>query len=561
MKKPWLKYYEKGVPASLKYPDQPLNWFLEESAKKHPDHAAIYYFDEKITFKELNTMAGCVSRALPDLGLEPGDRVAIMLPNCPQIVAAYYGVLKARGIVVQVNPLLSPPEAGYIIGDSGAKIMITLPRYENVYAPLLEQGTICTVVLTDVGDYASPMYKMLIALDSFIHRVHKGKSKGPGIVQFDDILAAAPDAAKTKHKGPSPEDTALIQYTGGTTGNPKGVILTHANLVANTLQCRAWFNEMKTGPGGDVIMGVTPFFHVYGMTVVMNLGIYTGCTMVLLPRFIVDNVVETIKKYKCTIFPGVELMYNALNHSKKSARGYLTSIRACISGAGPLYQAVQEKFESLTGGRVVEGYGLTEASPVTHCNPVFGERKIGSIGVPVSDTEAKIVDHVHGEKELKTGEHGELIVRGPQVMKGYWNKPEDTSKALRKGWLYTGDLAVMDQDGYFRILERKKDMIKTRGENVYPRNIEEVLRKHPAVADAVVVGLPDDALGEKIKAYIIPCKGNRINIEELDAYCRKFLAKFEIPQEFEFRKSLPKNLIGKVLRRKLREEEAKRAKK
>src|ERR1035437_3256272 len=557
MNKPWLSHYEPQVPPNLKYPNQPLNRFLEESAEKYPEHTAVVFFDAKITFAALNRMADNLSRALPGLDVKPGDRVAIMLPNCPQMVTSYYGVLKARGIIVQINPLLSASEVDFIVRDSGANTIICLPRYENVFAPLLKEGVLKHVVLTDVGDYASPLYRVLIGLESRLQRVPTGPKKGPGLYKFDDILAAGALAPAAEGKAAS-GDTALIQYTGGTTGSPKGAILSHSNLIANTLMCKAWLHDIKSGPGGDIFMGVTPFFHVYGMTVVMNLAICAGCTLVLLPRFMVDRVAETIKKYRCTIFPGVELMYNALNHSPKSARGYLSSIRGCISGAGPLYLAVQEKFESLTHGRVVEGFGLTEASPVTHCNPIFGERRTGTVGVPMPDTEARIVDPEKGAKDMPVGETGELIVKGPQVMKGYWNKPEATREMLRNGWLYTGDLAVMDKDGYFRIMERKKDMIKSRGENVFPRSIEEVLRKHPHVADAIVVGLPDEAMGEKIKAYVILRQGSVCSAEELAAFCRQSLAKFEIPHEFEFREALPKNIIGKILRRLLREEELKK---
>lgn len=555
MNKPWLRHYEPQVPPALEYPKVPLSSFLEQTAARFPDHIAAHYFNAKMTYKNLNLMAGHFAASLASLGFSAGDRVALMMPNCPQMLAAYYGVLKARGVVVQINPLLAPPEVDFIIRDSGARIMVCLPRYEASFVPLLKEGILRHVVLTDVGDYASPIYRLLIKLESRLHHVPEGPKPGKGgLHKLSDLLATGASGAYT----PPPAgagDLAMIQYTGGTTGTPKGVMLTHANLVANTLQCRSLLYDVKSGPGGDIFLGVTPFFHVYGMTVVMNLAVYAGCTLVLLPRFIVNMVAEAVKKYKCTIFPGVELMYNTLNNSPKSAKGYLSSIRACISGAGPLYRAVQEKFESLTGGRVVEGYGLSEASPVTHCNPIFGERRIGTIGLPVPDTEAKIVDAAGGKKDMRPGEPGELIVRGPQVMQGYWNRPEDTKKALRGGWLYTGDLAVMDNDGYFRIMERKSDMIKSRGENVYPRNIEEALKKHPDVADAVVVGLPDEATGEKIKAYITVHKGSVVTVENLLEFCKRSLAKFEVPQEFEFRESLPKNLIGKILRRKLREEE------
>jgi long-chain acyl-CoA synthetase len=557
MDKPWLKHYEPQVPVSIEYPDTPVYKFLEDSAEKYPDHTATIYFGRKTTFSQLNSLADLFAETLPGLCFKPGDRVAIMLPNCPQMIAAYYGVLKARGVVVQINPLLSPPEAGYIIHDSGARILICLPRYGEVYAPLLKQNVLRDVVLTDVGDFAPPAYGALIRLEAILHRTPDGPRRGPHIYTLADMMAGKVVKACIKEEAYSQKDLALIQYTGGTTGNPKGVMLTHGNLTANTLQCHAWIHDVKKGPGGDVFMGVTPFFHVYGMTATMNLAIYCACTLVLLPRFMTDMVADAIKKYRCTVFTGVELMYNHLNNSPKSAKGYLRTIRACISGAGPLYRSVQEKFEALTGGRVVEGYGLTEASPVTHCNPLFGDRRIGTIGLPMPDTEALIVDAAG--KELPHGTPGEIAVRGPQVMKGYWNREKETAEVLRDGWLYTGDIATMDDDGYFRMMERKKDMIKSRGENVYPRNIEEALRKHLGVAEAVVIGIPDVELGERIKAFIVPAPGAKLNRDELRAFCKKYLAAFEVPGEFEFRDSVPKNLIGKTLRRVLREEEEKKA--
>jgi len=549
---PWVAHYEPQVARHIGDFNRPINGFLEESAGKYPSHSATVYFGAALSFDRLNRMANRFANSLPGLGFQPGDRVALMLPNCPQMVAAYYGILKARGVVVQINPLLSAPEVAFHVQDSGAKILFALPRFEDIYGPLLDDGSLEHVVLTHVGDYAGFPYNILIPLLGRIHREHSGPLKGRGRHDFRKLTATASDL----NPSPAPRggDLALIQYTSGTTGKSKGAMLTHANLVANALQCHAWLHDIKPGPGGDSFLAVIPFFHVYGMTVCMNLALEAGCTLVLLPRFNVDAVLSAVRRYRCTIFPGVEIMYNALNHSPKSAKGYLKSIRSCISGAGPLYREVQEKFEALSGGKVSEGYGLTEASPVTHSNPLFGERRTGSIGLPFPDTEARVVDQGQVDRELPPGEAGELLVRGPQVMQGYWKRPEETAKVLGGGWLHTGDIAKMDQDGFFYIVDRKKDMIKTRGENVYPRSLEEVLMRHPQVADVVVVGIPDEALGEKIKAYIV-AKGPRPDPGDLADYCRKFLAKFEIPQEFEFRDSLPKNIIGKTLRRLLREEE------
>jgi long-chain acyl-CoA synthetase len=533
-----------------------LQRFLEDAAGRHPEHAATFFFNGRLTFGKLNALANRFASSLPGLGFRKGDRVALMLPNCPQMLIAYYGVLKAGGVVVQINPLHPAQEVAYQCEDSGAKVLVTIPRFEPIAGPLLEDGALRSLVLTGVQEYAAFPYNLLMPLAARFHREPRGPMDGPGRVRFQAMLERGEEEAPANSA--DPKGLALIQYTGGTTGLSKGAMLTHANLVANVLQCRAWIKDLKEGPGGDVFLSVIPFFHVYGMTVCMNLAMHCACTLVLLPRFEVGRVLAAARKYRCTVFPGVGLMYNALNQSPQASGGALSSIRACISGAGPLYREVQEKFEALTGGRVVEGYGLTEASPVTHCNPLFGRRKVGFIGLPFPDTQAKVMDEATGRREMPLGKVGELVLRGPQVMKGYWNRPAETRKALRGGWLYTGDLASMDKEGYFRIAERKKDMIKTRGENVYPRHIEEALLKCPGVKDVVVVGLPDKALGERIKAYVVAGMV-KPDIEDLRSYCRKHLGKVEVPQDFEFRESLPKNMIGKVLRRMLREEEEKKA--
>ncbi|TAK00408.1 MAG: long-chain fatty acid--CoA ligase, partial [Candidatus Manganitrophaceae bacterium] len=355
-----------------------------------------------------------------------------------------------------------------------------------------------------------------------------------------------------------PTDLALLQYTGGTTGVPKGVMLTHKNMVANALQCRYWMPSLREG--NEVFLAVVPFFHVYGMSACMNLSIYLGTTLVLLPRFVTKDVLHTIQKTKSTIFMGVQAMYVAINNFPDVKKYDLSTIKVCISGAGPLHVEVQRQFEALTGGKLVEGYGLSEASPVTHANPIHGKRKPGSIGLPFPDTEVKIVDIETGTRTLSIEEVGELVVQGPQVMQGYWQKPQETAAVLRNGWLHTGDMAKMDDEGYFFIVDRKKDMIKTRGENVYPREVEEALFRHPKVKDAVVVGLPDSFSGEKIKAYLILKEGESATSEEILTFCRTELSKFKVPQEIEFRKELPKTIIGKVLRRVLIEEEMKKLK-
>jgi long-chain acyl-CoA synthetase len=359
----------------------------------------------------------------------------------------------------------------------------------------------------------------------------------------------------------SPDDVALLQYTGGTTGIPKGVMLTHRNLVANTLQCCHWMPSLRKGE--EKFLAVLPFFHVYGMSACQNLSISVAGCLTLLPRFQVSEVLKTIEQEQISVFPGIPAMYSAINNYQHLERYNLRSIRLCISGAGPLHPDVQHRFEELTGARLVEGYGLTEAAPVTHVNPIHptgDQRRRRSIGLPLPDTDVAIRDVETGQHDLRIGEVGELVIRGPQVMQGYWNRPEETQHVLRDGWLYTGDMARMDGDGFFYIEDRKKDMIKSGGENVYPREVEEVLCRHPKVKEAVVVGIPLGMRGELIKAYVVLTEGEQASAAQLLDHCRKELAKFKVPKKIEFRTALPKTIVGKVLRRVLLEEELKKRK-
>ncbi|MGH7261095.1 MAG: long-chain-fatty-acid--CoA ligase, partial [Nitrospiraceae bacterium] len=378
----------------------------------------------------------------------------------------------------------------------------------------------------------------------------------PAVHAFRPLLEVPPEPPAVSV---APDDTALLQYTGGTTGVPKGVVLTHRNLVSNMWQCRQWCTTLREGE--EVVLGVLPFFHVYGMSVCQNLAISLGCALVLLPRFQVREVLEAITRERVTLFPGIPAMYAAINAYQNLGRYNLRSVRVCISGSGPLHPSIQERFESLTGAHLVEGYGLTEAAPVTHVNPIgqpVEKRRMRSIGVPLPDTDARIMDAETGQRELPVGEIGELVVRGPQVMRGYWRRDDETRQVLRDGWLYTGDMARRDEAGYFYIEDRKKDMIKSGGENVYPREVEEVLLRHPKVKDAVVVGIPQELRGELIKAYVVLKEGKTAVSADLLEHCRKELARFKVPKRVEFRKELPKTIVGKVLRRVLVEEELKR---
>jgi long-chain acyl-CoA synthetase len=421
---------------------------------------------------------------------------------------------------------------------------------------VLPKTNVKHLVLCGIKDYLPFPLNLLYPIKARIDKQWVSVKRVPPIIDFLALLKSASPLPVTAEV--TPDDTALLQYTGGTTGIPKGAILTHRNLVVNAVQHKAWLTVGREGE--ERILAALPFFHVYGMSTAMNLGILLGAELILIPKFHTKEVLGFINKYRPTIFPGIQAMYLAISSYPTIQKYDLTSIKAAISGAGPLMKEVQERFERLTKARIVEGYGLSEASPVTHCNPLFGQRKNGSIGLPFPDTDAKIVDIASGTKDLPVGSTGELVVSGPQVMKGYWNKPEETAVALRGGWLHTGDIAVMDKDGYFSIVDRIKDMIKTVGENVYPREVEEVLYTHPKVREAVVVGVPHEKfLGEKIKAYIVLKEGQSATAEEIIQYCRDQLSKFKVPKEIEFRDQLPKTLVGKVLRRVLRDEEMKKS--
>jgi len=552
---PWLAFYEAHVPRSIAYPEVPLFHLLGESARRFPERPALVFYGRVVTYGELEDLTGRYARLLLQLGIQRGERVAIMLPNSPQAVIGYYGALKAGAIVVMVNPLLVQRELEELLIDSGAKTILSLDLFYPRIAQARGRIAFKHILLTSLSDFLPWWKRPLFLLKAWREGQRVKVKREPPVYDFLQLLRSA------KPQSSLPEiscgETALLQYTGGTTGTPKGVMLTHKNLAANTLQCKHWIGNLKEGQ--EVFLAVIPFFHAYGMSVCMNLAIATASSLVLLPRFHTEEALRMIERHRASIFPGVPLMYAAVNHHEKVKSFDLSSIKACISGAGPLHEEVQRRFEELTGGRLVEGYGLSEASPVTHCNPIYGGRKTGSIGLPYPDTEAKIVDPDQEGKEMAAGEIGELIVRGPQVMSGYWNRPAESAAVLRDGWLYTGDIAKMDEEGYFFIVDRKKDMIKTKGESVYPREIEEVLHRHPKVKEAAVVGVPDPFTGETVKAYIVVKDGEKATAEEIMDFCKGQLAAFKLPRSVEFRSELPRTAVGKVLRRTLLEEEKRKA--
>ncbi len=558
MEKPWLALYPQQVPHSIDYPRKPLQQFLKEAAEQFPHKTAIHFLGKELTYKEIYEQAIKLASYLQQLGLEKGDRVSIMLPNCPQAVISYYAVLFAGGIVVQTNPLYTERELEYQLNDSGAKVIIGLdllyPRITKVKA----HTKIEHVIITSIKDYL-PFPKNV--LYPFVQKKQTGmivRVKHEGDCHlFTKALSLASGKVKETDVDPI-EDVALLQYTGGTTGLPKAAMLTHHNLTANTLMCTKWMYKCERG--NESILGVLPFFHVYGMTAVMNLSIMERYKMILLPKFDVETTLKTIEKQRPTLFPGAPTIYIALLNHPNLKKYDLSSIKICISGSAPLPVEVQEQFETVTGGKIIEGYGLTEASPVTHSNFIWdGKRIKGSIGVPWPDTEAMIVSLETGER-ANVNEIGEIVVRGPQVMKGYWNRPEETAATLRDGWLYTGDLGYMNDEGYFFVVDRKKDMIIASGYNVDPREVEEVLYEHPKVQEAVVIGVPDAYRGETVKAFIVLKEGEQCTEEELDQFMRSKLAAYKVPRIYEFRKELPKTAVGKILRRALVEEEKEKQK-
>jgi long-chain acyl-CoA synthetase len=540
MDRPWLQYYDPGVPHHIDYPRIPLYQLLDDTAGNFPEVDAVVYGGKRIKYKEMGDWASNLASGLAQIGLKKGDKVAIMLPNCPQYIVAFYAILKIGGVVVNVNPMYVEREMEFQLADAGAGAIVTLRDFLPKLEPIRKRVDLKTIILTDREDGVraggTPMESKgrQAGVYEYLDLLRQGKSQPPPCVS----MAA--------------EEVALLQYTGGTTGFSKGAMLTHFNLVSNVIQCVSWNQESEKGK--ERMLAVLPFFHVYGMTVAMNESIYLAATIILLSRFQVDDTLEAINTYRPTRFPGVPTMYIAINNHPRVREYDISSIKVCSSGSAPMPQEALRKFEKLTGGKISEGYGLTEASPVTHANPFAGKRKVGSIGLPRPDTDAKIVDLESGEKDLPPGEEGELCIRGPQVMKGYWNRPEETAKSLRGGWLYTGDIARMDEEGYFYIVDRKKDMIICSGYNVYPREIEEVLYQHPKIQEACILGVPDPYRGETAKAFVVLKEGNRASADEIIAYCQRNMAKYKVPTMIEFRKDLPKSDVGKILRKVLREE-------
>jgi long-chain acyl-CoA synthetase len=550
--RPWLNNYGEHTPSSVPIPRQPLHKFLETAASWVPNKTATIFYGSKLNYYQLDRRANQFAHALHGLGIEPGQRVMVILPNMPQLIIAYYGTLKVGGVVVLPNPDADAAMILEQIKQTDTQVIVTLKDFGGL-AKAVQKYLPVKVILTDISKaVSSRVYKQLLA-----------RWETAGLGKQDDLDVGEVgyqmgqimmDAAREPPDIEVPSDNlAAILYTTGTTGEPRGVCLTHANLVANALQTRHWIPQSDWGE--ETFLAVIPLTHSYGMTTAMNIPIAMGATIVLLSVFELEQVLQHIKWYKPTIFPGVPSIYMAINNAPNVRSYGLSSIKACLSGAAPLPIEVEEAFEKLTQGRLVEGYGLTEASPVTHANPFKGLRKAGSIGVPIPNTDAKIVDLMTGE-DLPVGQIGELLVKGPQVMAGYWGEEgsEEDESALKDGWLYTGDVAVMDEDGYFQIVSRKRDTIMAGEYSVFPRDVEEVLYENSNVLEAAVVGVEAGKGEQRVKAFVVPRPGTKLTKEELLELCRQRLDEYAVPWDIEFREELPKSFVGKVLRRMLVEQ-------
>ncbi len=551
--RPWTRHYDPGVPASLAYPEVTLTALLDAAADAHPNATATIFFGRRRSYRSLRASVDRFAAGLQEAGVRPGDRVALMLPNCPQFLIAFFGTLRAGGIAVPCNPVYTAPEIQRQLADSGAETLVVLSRIYPVAKAARVGTAVRDVIVTNIKEEMPLALRVAFTLTKERSGGHRVAFRGdPGAKAFKNVLRrrARPDAVPT-----APADVAVLQYTGGTTGVPKGAMLSHRALVANALQSRAWFTNLRDGQ--DAIMAVMPLFHVYGLTVVMNLAVQSAAALILEPDFDLKRVLRDIQKHRPKLFPGAPRIYNAINASPLAESYDLRSVEACISGSAPLHAETARRFKELTGGRLVEGYGLTEASPVTHCNPIFGEgkQKEGSIGVPFPDVDMRIVDPETGTRDRPVGEPGELILRGPQLMDGYHRHPEETAQAIRDGWLYTGDIATVDADGYCRVVDRKKELIIVSGFNVYPREVEERLAEHPAVLESAAIGVPHPLKGEEVKAFVALRAGTTATEDELIAFCREGLAPFKVPRAIEFRDSLPKTIVGKVLRRSLAEDD------
>jgi long-chain acyl-CoA synthetase len=578
-RRPWLSSYPPDVPTSFEFPVVPLTRLLDDSARAFPNAVATAFAGSTLTYRELARQVDRFAGALTGLGIGAGDRVALALPNCPQHVIAFFAVLRIGAIVVQCNPLSVPDELRRQLDDCDPSAVVCLDKNYPAVSALRDSRSFRALVVASLTDYYPLAARQRMRLPTPKARAQRAAltapvEAGPDVHAFRDLVRHGTPARQVP-VDPA-VDVAVLQYTGGTTGNARAAMLTHANLVANAYQMRLWLPEATSGR--EVSLAVLPLFHVYGLTLCLLTTVLLAGRLVLLPRFDLDLVFDAIDEHRPTLLPGVPPIYQAIVDSPRARRHDLSSIRACVSGAMRLPTEVQERFERVTGGRLVEGYGTTEASPATHCNPVHGQRKPGSIGLPLTGTDARIVDPDDPQVVVPPGQVGELVVRGPQVFRGYWatptqalsahhrpaqdqpaeDQPAEHQPLLADGWLLTGDLAVMDEDGYFAIVDRKKDVIIAGGFNIYPAEVEAVLTGHDAVADCCVAGIPDRYRGETVKAFIVPAPGATVDEDELREYCTARLSAYKVPKMVELREELPRTVVGKALRRVLIAEELER---
>jgi long-chain acyl-CoA synthetase len=553
--RPWLAHYEPGVPAHIDYETTCMPGFLEASAQRFPDHMALSFEGCTLSFRQLKESVNRAARAFHEFGIRKGDRVALLLPNLIPCVIGYFAALKIGGVVVMNNPLYSDRELEHQFNDSQAKILVTLDLLANRMIDLRPKTRIEKILYTSIGDYLPFPKNLLFPLIAKKKKLAAAVKSDGAVYRWKSVLAAHPT-------DPPPvtldfDEIAMLQYTGGTTGVSKGVMLTHENLSKQVQQISAWFPQFEKGK--EIMLGALPYFHVFGMSAAMNFSIYMGWGQILVAKPQPEPLLEAIRKFKPTFAPLVPTMYIGMLNHPAIHKTDLTSIKGCFSGSAPLPVEVIRDFEAKTGAVIVEGFGLTETTPVTHINPFSGgQRKVGSVGLPISDTASRVVALDDWQTEMPVGESGELLIKGPQVMKGYWNKPEATEAVLTDGWLHTGDIAKMDEDGYFYIVDRKKDMVISGGYNVYPREVDEVFYDHPKVLEACAIGISHPTRGEAVKVFVVLKEGETVTVEELMAHCQTRLAKYKLPTEIEFRKELPKSTVGKILRKELKAQEMKK---
>jgi long-chain acyl-CoA synthetase len=546
--RPWLDAYPRDVPSSISYPGLSVSWLLENTARHFPDRAGCTILGKSIPYARLAEEAHRLARSLADLGAGPGRRVGIVLPNIPEYIVALQAVWLTGATVLQLSPLMVAEEVDKWLRATDCRILVTLDLFAPRFTELIEEGALDHLVVATLAG-------RMVAWKSWLYRVERVRRHGPlrlrenGHVHRFDTLVRANPRQLSPHIVPE-EDVAVIVPTGGTTASPKAVMLTHRNLVANALQLRSW---SRGEDGTEGVLAVLPFFHVYGLTVCMLTSVAKAATIHLHPRFEAGPVLDLIERERIELVLAVPAMLSAWNREMRSRPRDLSCVRAIFSAASALDRSVRAEFESHGARLIVEGYGLSEAGPCTHVNPIDARSRPGTIGLPLPDTEARIVDQTTGLEELPVGSVGELVIRGPQVMKGYFNNPVETQRALRHGWLYTGDLARRDRDGFFMIVDRKKDIIKTSGFLVFPAEVEEVLAACPGVAEAAVIGVPDAERGEVVKALVVPRPGSGLDSATLEAHCSLHLSRQKRPRQIEIVAELPKNFLGKVQRRRLRE--------